>query len=148
MLPVVRNVKNWWLSVIGRRGSALLFFGLLDCFYSWSLLALPPEAKQTPSYIFVEKIAPVEVWAGVWGVVGLICFVSAFLPSRKDFIAFTAAIAVFSLWGLVYMAGDIAGAIYRGTVSAIIWFAFALFVFLISGWPEVRGGDEWTQESS
>lgn len=147
MLQVFAKAKIWWLRHVGRRGSALLFFAFLDCFYSWSLLTLPPAAKLTPAFKFVQDFAPIEVWAGVWGFVGLTCLGFAF--RRWDGIAFTLAIALFLLWGTIYLWGGLAGEIYRGWVSSSIWYGFALFVGLISGWPEAPGGDKWrTQESS
>lgn len=145
MFHLARATK-WWMKNVGRRGSALLFFSFLDAFYSWSLLSLPPQAKESPTFQFIDRMVPIEICAAVWGFVGLICLIFAF--RRWDGIAFTLAIALFLLWGIVYVAGDVANQIYRGWVGSTIWFAFALFVLLISGWPEAPGGDKWPTQAS
>lgn len=140
-----QRAKSWWFRHVGRRGSALLFFSFLDGYYGWNLLTLPPVAESTPTFKFIDEFAPIEIWAGIWGITSLTCLVFAF--RRWDGIAFAIAIALFALWGFIYVAGDVTGHIYRGNVAASIWFAFALFVLLISGWPEESGGDKWTQQT-
>lgn len=146
MLHFFTKVRNWWLYRIGRRGSALFFFSFLDGIYCWSLLTLPSEVKNTPTFTYINDWAPLEAWAIAWGITSLVCFIGAF--RKKDPVAFTAAIPIFLLWGTLYLAGDLAGEIYRGYVAAAIWYAFSLFVLLISGWPDTSGGDKWTQTSS
>lgn len=123
-----------------------MFFAFLNSYYCWGLLSLPPEAKASPAFSFINGFAPIEVWAGLWGFSAFLCWIFAF--RRGDAIAFAAGIAIYLLWGIIYLAGDIAGQIYRGSIAASIWFALSMFVGLISGWPEVPGGDKWTQASS
>lgn len=123
-----------------------MFFAFLDLIYSWSLLTLPPEAKAAATYQYVGGTVPLAAWAALWATVGLICLASAFV--RRDYAGFTAAIALKIIWGIVYLAGDIAGEIFRGWVAASIWWAMSLLILLISGWPETRGGDKWTTASS
>lgn len=141
MPQTLGKLKSWWLRHIGRRGSALQFFALLNAYYSWGLLTLPPQAKLSPAFLFIDGVVPVEVWSLAFGISSLLCLVCSF--RRWDGIAFAATIAIYLLWGIIYLAGDIAGEIYRGSVSAALFFALSTFVGLISGWPEVPGGDKW-----
>lgn len=124
--------------VIGHRGTALLFFALLDLIYGTSMLLAPAETLATPAYVFLAQILPIPVWAGVWLAVGLLCLMQAFM--RLDRLAFACASGLKVGWGLVHLVGWIAVDLPRAYVSAAIWLAFAGFVQVISTWPEPGGG--------
>lgn len=115
---------------VGRRGCALLFFALLDLIYAASLLSAPAGG----SYRFLADILPLAVWAGLWGAVGLLCAVQAFLPSDRA--AFAAASLIKVVWGMVQLIGWLIADLDRGYVAAAVWLAFAAFVLVIAGWPE------------
>ena len=119
---------------VGRRGAALLFFAFLDLIYCWSLLDPPRSTRDTAASVFLASILPLWLWALVWGIVGVICLVGAF--RRRDEWAYTAAIAVKVLWGSLFAGGWLFADLERGYVSAAVWFALALLVALIAGWPE------------
>jgi hypothetical protein len=133
------------VSRVGRRGVSLLFFALLDLVVALSLAYAPPEAMATPTYQFLQAVAPLLVWALAWGLVGVTCLVQAFM--RSDRLAFAAASALKVVWGLLYLIGWLIADIPRGYISATIWLALAGFVQIIAGWRE-NGGHEWTQRSS
>jgi hypothetical protein len=114
---------------VGRRGAALLFFVLLDFVYCFALLDAPRPL--VPFYTWMNDIMPIAAWAACWGVVGAICLWYAFRP--YDTPAFMAAVGLKVGWGLLALFGWLAGAVDRGYVSAVIWIAFALFVYLIAG---------------
>lgn len=133
---------------VGFRGSALLFFALLDLVYGLSLLAPSRAARRSDTLRFVADIAPLWVWAALWGGVGLVCLWQAF--RRHDRAAFTAAMGVKVLWGLVMLGGWLFVDLDRGYVSAAVWLAMAAFVGIIAAWPEpVMGWKEraWTRPS-
>ena len=115
---------------VGRRGAGLLFFALVDIVFAFALTEAPPTA----SYVFLAALLPLPVWAAIWGAVGLLCAVQAFM--RVDRIAFAAASLLKVAWGTVYLIGWVMGAIPRGYVSVVIWLGFAGFVQLIAGWRE------------
>jgi hypothetical protein len=131
------------LARIGRRGAALLFFTLLDFVYCLSLLTTPRPL--TPLYAWMDSVVPLAVWAAGWGLVGAICLWYAFC--LYDTPAFTAAVALKVAWGLTALFGFITGAVPTGYVSAVIWLAFAAFVFLIAGGipPATPRRHAWTQ---
>lgn len=133
------------LARIGRRGGALLFFALLDI--AQALALLNPPRTLPESYRWSQTVAPLWVWAMCWAAVGLLCLVYAFM--RRDTTAFTAAVGLKVLWGLLSLFGWLAGAVYLGWIATAIWFGFAWLVYLIAGGipaPEVRRkGRRWTR---
>lgn len=114
---------------VGRRGAALLFFALLDGVYCAALLTAPRPL--TAFYAWMDEILPLAVWAICWGAVGLICLCFAF--AQRDTAAFMAAVALKVAWGLPAFFGWVSGAVPLGYLSAVIWLAFAAFVYLIAG---------------
>lgn len=123
---------------VGHRGTALLFFALVDLVYAVSLASAPPETLASPTYGYLAQLLPIPVWAAIWFAVGMLCMVQAFM--RFDRLAFACAAALKVGWGLIHLAGWIVVDLPRGYVAAAIWLAFAGFVQVISQWPE-PGGD-------
>lgn len=114
---------------IGRRGAALLFFFLLDVVYAYGILAAPKPL--VPFYEYMSEVMPMTVWAAAWAVVGVICLFYAFRV--HDTAAFMFAVGLKVAWGLLALFGWLSGHVDRGYVSAVIWLAFAAFVFLVAG---------------
>ena len=123
---------------VGHRGSALLFFAVLDLVYCCSLLFPSPRERRSPLLAFLAEILPLWVWALAWGLVGLLCLWKSFRP--RDAAAFAAAIGIKVLWALVSLAAWLVGDIERGYISAVVWLAFAGFVGIIASWPEPPHG--------
>lgn len=131
----MRDPVDWLKGLpsrIGRRGSTLLFLSLVDFLFAFSLMF--PAKSQAPITNYLASILPLRVWAVMWFLAGLICFIQAF--SHKDRIAFAVASLVMVLWGLVSLCAQIFAGIPRGAVSAVLWLGMAAFVFIISTWPE------------
>ena len=132
---------------MGRRGAALLFFTLLDTIYCLGLLTAPRPL--TAFYAWMNDLAPLPVWAACWAVVGALCLWFAF--QLYDTPAFMAAVMLKVGWGFLSFFGWATGAVARGWVSAVIWLAFAAFVFLIAGGippatpRSARGRPAWTR---
>lgn len=133
---------------VGRRGAALLFFALVDLVYAHSLLWPPRAARESDTLQWVAGLGPLWAWAILWAAGGGACLVWAF--RRQDQPGFAAAIAVYVLWGLAMLGGQVAGQVERGYVSAVIWLTLAGFVGLLSTWPEPGGGKgaRWTRPTS
>lgn len=133
---------------VGHRGSALLFFAVLDFVYCYSLLAPSREARESPTLRFLAEFLPLWVWAVAWGAVGVVCLWYA--PRRRDQLAFTAAIGIKMAWGLTSLGGWLIGGVDRGYVTAAVWLVFAGFVGIIASWPEPPHGWKeraWTPPS-
>lgn len=125
---------------VGRRGASLLFFGTLDLVYAWAMYTNDPAAAVTNStYRWIDTIAPLDVWAVVWAVVGLVCLYHAF--HHYDRFGFIAAIGIKVVWGLLCLAGVAYGEVSVGSVG--IWLGLAGLVWIISGWREpIDYGDD------
>jgi hypothetical protein len=133
------------LARIGRRGSALMFFVVLDFGYCYGLLSAPRPLA--PFYGWMAEIMPLQVWAGCWATVGALCLWYAF--RSYDTPAFMAAVALKVGWGLLSLFGWIGG-VPRAWLWALIFLAFAAFVFLIAGGipktgPRPERGWSWTR---
>lgn len=129
----MRVVKGLWLRV-GRRGTTLLFLAVLDFLFAGSLFRPPAGSAQSPTLRYIADLAPLPCWGALWAAVGVACLVGAFL--RVDRWAYAAAMALKVLWGTTYLLGWALFGLDRGWVSAVIWLAFAAFVYVVSTWPE------------
>ncbi len=120
---------------IGRRGTCLVFFAVLDLVYGLSLWRPAPAAAQAPATRLLAAIMPLSWWGALWFVVGVVCLVGAFVH-RADRVAFAAAAGIKTLWGTVFLFGWIGAGLERGWVASVVWLAFAAFVMVLAGWPE------------
>ncbi len=133
---------RWLRDHIGRRGTALLFFALLDAIYAYSLYNPAPEVRRTGLVQFVEAVAPLWVWGSLWALAGVFCLVYAF--RRSDQRGFAAAIAIKVLWGVLCLLAMFNG-VDRAYVSAAIWLAAAGWVGVVATWPEYESEARWTR---
>ena len=119
---------------IGRRGGFLLFLALLDIIYAYGLITPTARSAQNPTTLFLESVAPIPVWAGLWGTVGTLCLFYAF--RQQDFPGYFAAMFLKALWAATFLLGWAFAGVERGYLSFAIWGAFAGVLALISGWRE------------
>jgi hypothetical protein len=131
---------------LGRRGLSLLFFGVLDLIYAFSLANPDAESRKGSFLTAVAGLAPLWVWSVMWAIVGVLCLIHAF--RRDDRIGWTGAIFLKVIWAATCLIAWIAGGADRGYVSAAIWAAAAGFVWVISGWSEAEGRSVWNRRSS
>jgi hypothetical protein len=123
---------NWLRGMvvrIGRRGSYLLFLALLDFVYGWSLISLA-----NPTVANLHIFPSTTVWGIAWGVVGLVCLVEAF--ATLDRLAFTLAVLIKFMWGMVMLFSWISAANPYGWISATVFLGFAALTSIVSFWPE------------
>ncbi|WP_336212265.1 hypothetical protein [Nonomuraea sp. LPB2021202275-12-8] len=111
-----------------------MFVGLVAAVITLSLIHPPPEIRANPGYLQLISIAPLEVWAVLWGFTGGLCLVQAFF--RSDRVAFAVTTALMYSWGLIHFAGSLTGVNPRGWVSGAVWLGFGGWLTLISTWPE------------
>lgn len=132
---------------VGRRGSALLFFTTLDVIYGMSLLAPTSSVTTTSGYRWLASVFPLQVWGGIWLLVGVLCLVGAFV--HEDSVAWVAAMSIKVMWGALWFLGWAIAGVERGWVSATVWLAMAALVALLAGWPEPGNGRRpmWTRTS-
>lgn len=142
----MRRVAKGLRQRVGHRGSALLFFAVLDLVYCASLLFPSPRERHSPGLRFLADIVPLWVWAAAWGGVGLLCLSRSF--RRRDAAAFAAAIGIKLLWAIVGMAAWLFGGVERGYLTTVVWLGFATLVAIIASWPEPPPGWKartWTE---
>lgn len=132
-LDAMTSTRRFAVHQIGRRGGSLLFFGLLDAIYAFSLINPTSFDKLSPSLKYLAGIAPLEVFGVLWAVAAALCFVNAFRTNDKT--GFAAAIAIKVLWGLLYIGALFVG-VPRSYVSVTLWLCLAGFVGIIATWPE------------
>lgn len=132
---------------VGRRGAALLFFATLDVIFGWSLLDPTSSVATSPGYRWLAGVFPLEVWGGLWLLVGLLCLTGAFI--HEDSIAWVAAMSIKVMWGVLWFLGWWFAGIERGWVAAAVWLPMAALVALLAGWPEPGGARRamWTRTS-
>ncbi|MFG1942205.1 hypothetical protein [Nonomuraea sp. NPDC048826] len=119
---------------VGRRGTSLLFVGLVSAVIAWSLVSPPRLGRPNLAHAQLAAIAPLRVWAVLWAITAGICLVQAFF--RSDRVAFAAATALTLAWGLIYLAGALTGVNPAGWIGGAVWLGFGGWLTLISTWPE------------
>lgn len=120
---------------IGRRGCYLLFLAMLDVAIAYSMTPFK-AVSQLPAYRYFTGYLPLQVWAGVWLVVGLVCAAQAF--ARRDHFGFAAAALLKLVWAALYLAAWTSAGIPRGWVGAVVWLGFGGITAIIASWPESR----------
>ncbi len=135
MFPRMRRAAH---SKVGRRGAALIGFGIVDVIYGASLIQ-PSGSIPNATARWFGSIGPMSLWVALWWAVALVCFMSAICKSRDGW-GFAAAIALKIWWVLLCFVGWRSGEVSSGAVG--VWFGFTYFVGLIAGWPEPSDPDE------
>lgn len=129
-----RRIVGRVLCRIGRRGASLLFVGLVSLVVAASLATPPAETLANPGYLLLASFLPLDIWAIVWAIAGIVCLTQAF--ARSDRVAFSLATAIMCTWGAIYVFGAISGDNPRGWVLGGVWLGFGGWLTLISTWPE------------
>lgn len=133
-LATSKRVANTVRHRIGRRGAFLAFLAVLDFAYGYALLSTSVRnlAGQPDFYLSLHT------WGWVWTGVGVVC--TSGIALRKDVPQFTIAASLKAVWGGLYAAAWLTQSVPKLWISVVVWWAFALTVLLIAGWPEPRNG--------
>lgn len=124
---------------IGRRGFFLLLLSLMLLNAAYNLFEPTDRALSLPMYIFVSTIMPLDIWALLHLVAGLVSLFYVFKP--KDGIGYGVVMGVIMLWALLAMLGWIFADVERGYSTAIIYLVFCTAIGLIGTWYD-PGRDE------
>lgn len=119
---------------VSRRGAALLFFALVGLSFGVSLAFPAPVASQANAY--AALVLPLPVWAALWTITGVVCAVYAFIPHHDRF-AFTVMMGTTTGWALVAFFSALTGVNPRGWVGGFLFGAFAAWIYIIAGWPDL-----------
>ncbi|GAA3416250.1 hypothetical protein GCM10018952_44340 [Streptosporangium vulgare] len=130
------NRPTWLCRIrhrVGVRGEFLLALALVDIGQCYRLMFPSAETLASPTNQSLASWMPLPVWGAVWGVVGLLCLVQAFMAS--DRIAFAAASFLKVGWALANLA-VCAWGVSQAWWSVVIWLVFARIVHVFAKVPE------------
>jgi hypothetical protein len=124
---------------IGRRGTALIVFGLLFVGQGYAFLVDPPfpRTTETSNFEMMLQIMPWSGWAIIWIFTGVAAIIQGFNHS-EDRLAFTLLEGLSLFWAGGLLVGYARGGDYRW-LGAITWVAATVLIHLIAGWPEHQG---------
>lgn len=117
---------------LGHRGEFLLALALLDIAQCYRLAWPSPETQASAVTQFLAHFLPLPVWGAIWGAVGVVCLVQAFM--QTDRYAFAAASALKVGWAAVHIVAWIGG-VSQVWWSVAIWLVFARVVHVIAKVP-------------
>lgn len=119
---------------LGRRGTILSCYGIVWILYGFGQLVTPQPDQRGLQYALY--VAPLEVWAWLWIVVGVIAMTCAWAPPGRDAAGFIALVLIVVPWMVTYLAAWMAGDLPRGWVAAAIWMLICIPIMVVAGWPE------------
>ena len=120
-----------WAAPVGRRGGALIVFGLGFVFYGM-LLQAPRTPESAAQLGPAASILPVDAWGVVFIGSGLAAIVASRLPQGRDRIGFLPLVGLSIWWGV----SGLLGAPSWGWVGALMWLLVATLALIIVGWGE------------
>lgn len=142
-MPIVHLPQRWQSPLMRLRGflltdaTALLILGVSIILRGVSYLPLTGGGMSSHP---AEGALPIEVWAVVWIVVGVLCLVA--VPWHKGMVAAAAlglGIGLNALWAVSFFAATITGEMARGWVTGT-GYATVVLLVLWSVWRDKRGG--------
>lgn len=125
---------------IGRRGACLIVFGLVPAMVGLSYFVQPTsQAGRNRGIPALDDIAPAEVWAWAWVVLGIVTMLCAFGGWRWIQRGFVIGYLLPLIWGFANLISWMLGELVTGWISAVIYLGYSLLVTVISGWEEPTG---------
>lgn len=124
---------------LGRRGAALLVFGVIFAARGGLLVLAPQDTVRR--FMVMEAILPLQVWGFVWIGAAVLAAVQAFSPLRDGVWAFVSLTTVSGIWAAGYIAGWIVTEPPRGPrgwLMGLMWAAMFGLTIVLSGWKEPR----------
>lgn len=113
----------------GRRGVVLLVLGMGHICWGAGMIAEPPS---TQGLRLLTDRCPIQSWAWLWIIAGVVAAASAFVQIGRDWAGFLAALVPPTVWALAYAVAALVGDFSRGgfvaiwyltTVGMIMWAA-------------------------
>ncbi|WP_148003651.1 hypothetical protein [Streptomyces sp. adm13(2018)] len=127
---------------LGRRGSVLLGFGVLELLYGLGLV-LDPRFGIVRGVGVLTHVAPMAVWGGLWMACGLCALAMAWeVRATRDTWGYAAAILPPIGWAGANLIAWLTGSFAQAWTSAVTWGCLAYVIRRVNGWPEVRGDRE------
>lgn len=121
--------------MLGRRGAILLTYGAIWALFGYSLIVEPnPDRSGIQTLL---RLWPLSTWGVLWIVAGAVAVVSAFMPTGLDWAGYAALPLMAVCWAGSYLAAwQPLGDNNRGWITAAIWGALCVPLFVTAGWRE------------
>lgn len=104
---------------LGRRGAFLLILGTGKTCWGVGFLVDPQDNPQGLDLLL--RLYPIQSWAWLWIVAGLVTLGSAFVSIGRDWVGFAVALLPPTVWAIAYTAAVVSGDYSRGLWLAI-WY--------------------------
>ena len=124
----------------GRRGAFQLLFSAVYLIVGASFLLTPSAGTRQVSLRWLTTQVPLEPFAVLWIVAGLLGAVAAFMPRPNDWFGFSALVFAPAVYGALFFIGGILGTTTAFTSAAIYWL-FAAAPMIVSGMQGERDRD-------
>jgi hypothetical protein len=127
---------------LGRRGSILLAFGIMETLYGWGI-ATDPRYGIVRGVGVLTHMLPMPWWGSLWMLCGVVAIALSFEPRpRWDRWGYAGATVPMTLWSLANLVAWLSGEFGQAWTSFCTWGAFVYILMRINRWPEysIRGG--------
>lgn len=124
----------------GRRGAFQLLFAGVYLIVGFSFFTTPASGARQKSLSWLTSIVPLEPFAALWIVAGLLGIVAAFQCRPRDWFGFSALVFAPAVWGALFAIGAVLGT-PAAWVSAAVYWLFAAAPMIVSGMQGERDRD-------
>ncbi|CAL9591635.1 hypothetical protein SUDANB1_05237 [Streptomyces sp. enrichment culture] len=114
MCRAVRRARK----TLGRRGEVLIILGIGKVVWGLGYIVDPPPDRGLE---MLTSIGPLQSWAWLWIVAGVVTGGSAILPAGRDRWGFVAAQAPPTVWAVAYAVGFLSGVYSRGIFPFVFY---------------------------
>lgn len=122
---------------LGRRGAVLCSFGFIWILIGFGYYTIPPLGVTLAGLAAIVQVMALKYWGLVWVAAGLTGMVAAFCATGRDMFGFVALSLMPLAWSVSFMIAFLSGN-GRAGLSASIFLALLVPLFIVAGWPEYR----------
>jgi hypothetical protein len=123
----MRNLK-----INGRRGAFQILFAGVYLIVGTSFILTPGAGTRQVSLRWLSAYVPLEPFAALWILAGILGVVAAFKCRPRDWFGFAALVFAPAVWGAMFFIGGLAGSPAAFTSAAVYWL-FAAAPMIVSG---------------
>ena len=120
------------VAINGRRGAFQLLFSGVYLIVGTNFILTPGASARQVSLKWLTQYVPLEPFAGLWIVAGVLGIVAAFMCRPRDWFGFAALVFAPAVWGAMFFIGALLGS-PTAFVSAAVYWLFAAAPMIVSG---------------
>jgi hypothetical protein len=132
----VKSERWWGLRPWKRHSTILMVVGFLYVLIGIQYMLAGPSPARELALAAVLRVAPLDVWGGVFAVVGVLSIISSRWPPLAETWGYMVLSGLSSGWAGAYLTGI---AIFKSPITnitqVILWFVLAFMWWAISGFP-------------